>query len=169
MTFLAKSRSSDLRWAYGSIKRRLHWSQFFFIFGILACYYRDAILDQKILKSDFYSARLARIYPLHLLTLLIVVPLTLQNVNFQIDRTLAQTVILILSLTQSFVPIKNIFFFFLILLLSISNELFFLFAISFYNFLISRIKKVVHSKLYKHFYFYAMLVTPPTYYKVFSM
>jgi peptidoglycan/LPS O-acetylase OafA/YrhL len=125
MTFLAKSRSSDLRWAYGSIKRRLHWSQFFFIFGIYACYYRDAILDQKILKSDFYSARLARIYPLHLLTLLDRRTTNTAKCKFQIDRTLAQTVILILSLTQSFVPIKN-FFFFLILLLSISNELFFI-------------------------------------------
>jgi peptidoglycan/LPS O-acetylase OafA/YrhL len=85
MTFLAKSRSSDLRWVHEFVLKEGYIESAFFILSgfILAYNYRDAILDQKNIKSDFYSARLARIYPLHLLTLLIAVPLTPKNVNFQ--------------------------------------------------------------------------------------
>jgi peptidoglycan/LPS O-acetylase OafA/YrhL len=171
MTFLAKSRSSDLRWVHEFVLKEGYIGvSFFFILSgfILAYNYRDAILDQKILKSDFYSARLARIYPLHLLTLLIAVPLTLQNVNFQIALWLKQ-LFFNLSLTQSFVPIKNIYFSFNSPSWSISNELFFYLLFPSIILLISRIKKLKYSKtLLVPFLLLIpalMLVTPPTYYK----
>jgi peptidoglycan/LPS O-acetylase OafA/YrhL len=82
---------------------------FFFILSgfILAYNYRDSMLNQ-ISNSNFYIARIARIYPLHLLTLLIAVPLTIQNVDFNLSLWFKQ-LFFNLTLTQSFVLKENIF------------------------------------------------------------
>lgn len=127
LTFLSKSKASYLRWIHEYIlKEGFIGVSFFFILSgfILAYNYRDSILDRKISKSDFYIARIARIYPVHLLCLLIAVPITLDNVSFDLSTWFTQ-LFFNLTLTQSFIPIKYIYFSFNSPSWSISNELFF--------------------------------------------
>jgi peptidoglycan/LPS O-acetylase OafA/YrhL len=171
MTFLAKSKSSTLRWIHESILKEGYIGvSFFFILSgfILAYNYRDSFLNQKISKSNFYIARIARIYPLHFLSLLIAVPLTIQNANFEISLWLKQ-LFFNLTLTQSFIPIKKIYFSFNSPSWSISNELFFYLLFPFLIFLISKIKMHKYSKsvLIPFLFFLPilMLVIPAIYYK----
>ncbi|CAM3029198.1 acyltransferase family protein [Flavobacterium frigoris] len=171
MTFLAKSKSSTLRWIHESILKEGYIGvSFFFILSgfILAYNYRDSMLNQKISKSNFYIARIARIYPLHLLTLLIAVPITIQNVNFELSLWFKQ-LFFNSTLTQSFVPIKKIYFSFNSPSWSISNELFFYLLFPFLILLISKLKILKYSKgLLIPFLLLLpilMLVIPPIYYK----
>jgi len=127
LTFLSNSKAAYLRWIHEYIlKEGFIGVSFFFILSgfILAYNYRDSILNKSISKSDFYIARIARIYPLHLLCLLIAVPITLQNVPFELSTWLSQ-LFFNLTLTQSFIPLKHIYFSFNSPSWSISNELFF--------------------------------------------
>ncbi|SEA49842.1 Peptidoglycan/LPS O-acetylase OafA/YrhL, contains acyltransferase and SGNH-hydrolase domains [Flavobacterium gillisiae] len=171
MTFLAKSKSSTLRWIHESILKEGYIGvSFFFILSgfILAYNYRDSMLNKKISKSNFYIARIARIYPLHILTLLIAVPITIQNVNFELSLWFKQ-LFFNLTLTQSFVPIKKIYFSFNSPSWSISNELFFYLLFPFLILLISKLKILKYSKsLLIPFLLLLpilMLLIPPIYYK----
>lgn len=133
LTFLSKSKVAYLRWIHEYIlKEGFIGVSFFFILSgfILAYNYRDSILNKNISKSDFYIARIARIYPVHLLCLLIAIPITLQKVSFNLYIWLTQ-LFFNLTLTQSFIPIKNIYFSFNSPSWSISNELFFYFLFPF--------------------------------------
>ena len=171
MTFLAKSKSATLRWIHESIlKEGFIGVSFFFILSgfILAYNYRDSMLNQKISKSNFYVARIARIYPLHLLTLLIAVPITIKNADFQLSLWFKQ-LFFNSTLTQSFVPMKKIYFSFNSPSWSISNELFFYLLFPFLLVLISKLKILKYSKgLLTPFLLLLpilMLVFPPIYYK----
>jgi peptidoglycan/LPS O-acetylase OafA/YrhL len=147
MTFLAKSKSASLRWFHENIlKEGFIGVSFFFILSgfILAYNYRDAIINKKIVKANFYIARLARIYPLHLLTLLIAVPLTLQIPKFDLVLWTKQLVFNS-TLTQSLIPIKKIYFSFNSPSWSISNELFFYLFFPLLIVLIFKLKKQRYS------------------------
>lgn len=92
---------------------------FFFILSgfILAYNYNDKILERKVSKSKFYIARFARIYPLHLATLICAVPLSL----FELWKNLP----LNLFLLQSWIPLKSVYFSLNSPSWSISTEAFF--------------------------------------------
>lgn len=99
---------------------------FFFILSgyILSYVYADKLPERKISKKRFFIYRIARIYPLHLLTLILALPLT----HRMFSETPGQWSLKLLenlTLTQSFIPIKDHYFSFNIVSWSISNELFF--------------------------------------------
>lgn len=96
---------------------------FFFILSgfVLAYNYHDKMLSGQIKFSQFWLARFARIYPLHLLTLLIAIPLSFTgNATEWVNRF-----VLNIFLIQSFVPSDDIYFYFNSVSWSISDEWFF--------------------------------------------
>jgi len=100
---------------------------FFFILSgfILAYNYQNKFLENKITKKNFYIARLARIYPLHLLTLLLSLPLA-HNLLFNANPITVVVVLLShLTLIQSFFPMEVFYFNLNGPSWSISNEMFF--------------------------------------------
>lgn len=100
-------------------------SFFFILSGFILSYrYQNELLNGKTSKKSFYNARIARIFPLHLLTFLIAIPLTFYE--FAQDKLLYSLQALTnVTLTQSFVPNRFIYFSFNSPSWSISNEMFF--------------------------------------------
>lgn len=106
---------------------------FFFILSgfVLAYNYHDKILSGEVKFGQFWLARFARIYPLHLLTLLIAIPLSFKGSSTEwINRF-----VLNLFLIQSFVPSDDIYFYFNSVSWSISDEWFFYIMFPFLVFL----------------------------------
>lgn len=92
---------------------------FFILSGFVLTYsYQARFLQQKISYLDFFIRRLFRIYPLHLLTLILAIPLSLSLVNLL-------AFIPNLLLIQSWIPIKSVYFSLNAPSWSISSELFF--------------------------------------------
>lgn len=171
LTFLSKSDSPYFRWIHEYIlKEGFIGVSFFFILSgfILAYNYQDKILNGKVSNKNFFIARIARIYPLHLLCLLIAVPLTIQDVSFELSIWLKQ-LFFNLTLTQSFIPIRAIYFSFNSPSWSISNELFFYLVFPFLIISISRLKNYKYNKGLLTLFLLAlpllMLAIPSTYYK----
>jgi peptidoglycan/LPS O-acetylase OafA/YrhL len=105
---------------------------FFFILSgfILSLNYDQRLLSGKISYSEFWIARVARIYPMHIVTLLLTIPLYWND--FFAD--LPFTTIKFLSnaaLVHAFIPDWNYFFSFNSPSWSISDEMFFYFAFPF--------------------------------------
>lgn len=106
---------------------------FFFILSgfVLALNYEKKIIDQPDFnKKKFYIARIARIYPLHVLTFLLMLPFVVLHVwkgYFHWDIS-----ILNLFLMQSYIPIKEYNFSINNVSWSISTELFFYIMFPFY-------------------------------------
>lgn len=171
LTFLGKSKEAYLRWIHDYIlKEGFIGVSFFFILSgfILAYNYRDSFLDKSISKSDFYIARIARIYPVHLLCLLIAVPITLKDISFNLSTWLTQ-LFFNATLTQSFIPIKYIYFSFNSPSWSISNELFFYLVFPFLIVLGSKVKDNKYKKALLTMSILLipllMLIIPTEYYK----
>lgn len=101
---------------------------FFFILSgfILSYSYKQRLEQRQISKSDFYVARFARIYPLHLLTLLTSVALMVYNKECYTGvMEWVKHLLPNLLLVQSFVPLDSIYFAFNSVSWSISDEVFF--------------------------------------------
>lgn len=100
---------------------------FFFVLSgfILAYSYQDKLQQGKTTHKQFWAARFARIYPLHLATLLLALGLTAYT-NTVLQKPL---VVLVsqLTLTQSFWPAKEVFYSLNAPAWSISSEAFFYF------------------------------------------
>jgi len=97
---------------------------FFFILSgfILAYNYKGKFIRKTITYRNFMLARIFRIYPLHILTL--VIALVIKNNHF--DTILHWIKLLVnFMLLQSFVPVRDFFFSFNNLSWSISDEMFF--------------------------------------------
>ncbi|HEY9177424.1 MAG TPA: acyltransferase [Flavipsychrobacter sp.] len=111
---------------------------FFFILSgfVLGYSYHDKILGGQIKFGQFWLARLARIYPLHLLTLLIAIPLSFKGDSTEWINRLVLNIFLI----QSFVPSDSIYFYFNSVSWSISDEWFFYLMFPFLVFLMLRRK-----------------------------
>lgn len=125
--FLNQSESNILRWIYDSIfyEGYIGVSFFFILSGFILAYnYQDGIQKKQKSKRTFYQARFARIFPLHILTLIISIPLTysvfIQKKSLWFSQALTNV-----TLTQSYIPIKSIYFSFNAPSWSISNEMFF--------------------------------------------
>lgn len=97
-------------------------SFFFMLSGFVLSYsYRDKLLNGNMGYAQFWKARFARIYPLHILTLLISIPLMLnQNAVTFINKLLLNVMLL-----QSFVPSDGFYLTFNAVAWSLSDEMFF--------------------------------------------
>lgn len=171
LTFLSESDSVFLRWLHENVLKEGYIGvSFFFILSgfILAYNYRDSFLNRTITKSDFYIARIARIYPVHLLCLLIAVPMTLQNASVGFSVWITQLFFNI-TLTQSFIPIKYIYFSFNTPSWSISTELFFYLLFPILIWCIDKLKNHKYKKgfliVYALIIPLLMLIIPKNYYK----
>lgn len=127
LSFLAKSDSQLLQWAYQEILSEGYIGvSFFFILSgfIIAHKYKSPLLSKEISVRKFFVARFARIYPLHLLCFILAIPLTLRSLIADSPIWLLKA-LTNLALVQSFIPYRNIYFSFNTPSWSISNELFF--------------------------------------------
>jgi len=100
-------------------------SFFFILSGFILSYsYKLRILSKEVNKKSFIIARIARIYPLHLFTLALAIPLAIPELfrNFFIwgGKFFFNAFLL-----QSFIPIQSVFFSFNAPAWSISDEMFF--------------------------------------------
>jgi peptidoglycan/LPS O-acetylase OafA/YrhL len=145
LDFLKQSTSEVLKWLYDNLFYEGYIGvSFFFILSsfVLAYTYQDQILKNKISSRAFYMARFARIYPLHFLTLIISIPLTfsifIQNKTLWIIQLITN-----LTLTQSYIPNRHIYFSFNAPSWSISDEMFYYLV---FPFLIIWIAKSDHYK-----------------------
>ena len=126
--FVLDGDQDSLKWLYTNIFfEGFIGVNFFFILSgfVLAYNYQDKFVANNISKRNFFIARIARIYPLHLLTLLIAIPLSLKkiwlgNKTYWLIRFLAN-----LTLVQSYIPVKSVYLSFNRPAWSISDELFF--------------------------------------------
>ena len=127
LKFLSKSESKVLRWVYENIFYEGYIGVgFFFILSgfILAYTYQDSFIKGNSSNFKFYIARLARIYPLHLLTFVLSIPLTL-NILANSPISWGMKAIANLTLLQSFIPNSGVYFSFNSPSWSISDEMFF--------------------------------------------
>ncbi len=98
---------------------------FFMLSGFILSYtYKNALLSENVSNKEFYFKRLARIYPLHITTLLISIPIYLIEVGINTPIFTKQYLSNIFLL-QSFGTDRSYFFSGNALSWSISNELFF--------------------------------------------
>ncbi|MBL0358069.1 MAG: acyltransferase [Chitinophagaceae bacterium] len=100
-------------------------SFFFMLSGFILCLnYKDKLINDQISLKDFWVARMARIYPLHLFTLLIAIPVSFSGFLTGKFFWLGKLVMNVFLL-QSFVPDNEVYFAFNGTAWSISDELFF--------------------------------------------
>lgn len=98
---------------------------FFMLSGFILSYtYKKLILQGQVSKAEFFLKRIARIYPLHLITLLISIPIYLIETNIDTPIFTTQN-FSNLFLVQSFGTDRSYFFSCNSLSWSISNEMFF--------------------------------------------
>lgn len=118
---------TDLKW-YNELKNTVFFEGyvgvgFFFIlsgFVLSLNYFEKITTNPKFSFKNFYIARMARIYPLHLITFAIMIPYVIIQQLFGWDKA-----ILNLFLLQSFVPDKAYYFTINNVSWSISTEFFF--------------------------------------------
>ena len=98
---------------------------FFFVLSgfILAYVYQEKLSSKRISVRKFYLARWARIYPLHILTLIIAIPLEFWNLKIESEQIIAGVFQLFLS--HSIVPFEDVYFSFNGPSWSISTEAYF--------------------------------------------
>jgi peptidoglycan/LPS O-acetylase OafA/YrhL len=138
---------------------------FFFILSgfILAYSYRERLLSGNMSISTFYKTRIARIYPLHLLTF-IIAAILLQP--FETSLGYLVKFISNLTLTQSFLPFGGIYFAFNAPSWSISDEMFFYFLFPAILYMIYKKRKifsVIFGGVSITLFFLTFLITKETY------
>ncbi|MBI9098404.1 MAG: acyltransferase [Spirochaetaceae bacterium] len=99
---------------------------FFFILSgyILTHVYKNQIIKNEFNLKRFYIYRIARIYPLHFITLMLSIPLTigiLKKTPFSWTQKFLENILLV----QSMIPKRHHYFSFNIVSWSISSEMFF--------------------------------------------
>lgn len=138
---------TDLAW-YNYLKNNVFFEGylgvgFFFILSgfVLALNYEKKIIENPNFdKKKFYIARIARIYPLHVLTFCVMLPFVVLNVwqgYFHWDIAGAN-----LFLLQSYFPIKDFYFSINNVSWSISTELFFYLIFPFYVIWLYKFRKL---------------------------
>jgi peptidoglycan/LPS O-acetylase OafA/YrhL len=127
INFVEQNTGTVLYKIYNSILNEgfLGVSFFFILSGFILSYsYKSKLIRNQISFKQFWVARIARIYPLHIVTLLISIPLTFgesfKNIPIWISGLISN-----IFLVQSFIPLNEIFFSFNGVSWSISNEMFF--------------------------------------------
>ena len=123
---------------------------FFFILSgfILSLNYDERLLSRKVTFREFWVARIARVYPLHAVTLLIALALVVDGTeqwgDFFVDPA-ASTVMFLSNATllHAFIPVPEYFFSYNTPSWGISDEMFFYFAFPFIVFLFVRNKALL--------------------------
>ena len=106
-------------------------SFFFILSGFILSYnYKNKILSKEVTFKDFWIARIARIYPLHLFTLFLSLPIFFTEA-FNGTLLWVSSFLSNLLLLQSYIPNEKIYFGFNAVSWSISNELFYYMAFPF--------------------------------------
>ncbi len=111
LTFLSTSENNLLQWLYDSIfyEGYIGVSFFFMLSGfILSHAYQDKFLNNTVDSKRFYLARMARIYPLHIFTLLIAIPLELWDLQLNSSQITAG--VLQLFLLHAWYPQDAVYF-----------------------------------------------------------
>ena len=120
-------------------------SFFFILSGFILSYsYQERLLSDKMSTLHFYKARIARIYPLHLLTFIIAALLE----PFYLNLKYLVKFISNLTLTQSFLPLKGYYFTFNAPSWSISDEMFFYLLFPFIIYLVYKKQNIFHILLF---------------------
>ena len=117
-------------------------SFFFILSGFILSYnYKNRLIDYSGFKT-FYISRIARIYPLHIICLLIAVVLSVKSI-FINPLIYFCKFIINFFLLQSLIPIKDFYFSFNGPSWSISDEIFFYSLFPFIIFLFNKSKKMI--------------------------
>lgn len=127
LSFLKTEEGSISNWIFKYIfsEGALGVSFFFVLSGfILSHRYKNKFVHNKQSKRLFYIGRISRIFPLHVICLIISIPLVIHLYNGSIINLVSKGV-LNLSLIQSFIPLKSVYFSFNAPSWSLSDELFF--------------------------------------------
>lgn len=139
---------TDLVW-YNWIKNTIFFEGyvgvgFFFILSgfVLALNYQHKVIQPNFSFKNFYIARFARIYPLHLITFCIMIPYVVFMDLFQWDKALLN-----ISLLQSYIPYKAFYFTINNVSWSISTEFFFYLMFPFYVIGLMRYPKLKYTLL----------------------
>lgn len=125
--FLSQGRDDVFSWLFDHVfyEGYIGVSFFFMLSGfVLALNYKSKISERQISIKQFLVARIARIYPMHVITLLVAIPLTFSP-EFPITGVWFEKLMLNGFLVQSFIPFTEFYFSFNIISWSISDELFF--------------------------------------------
>ena len=127
--FTASSESETIRWLYVRLfsEGYIGVTFFFILSGFILSYsYNEKSKTNKIDFIDFMSARIARIYPLHILTLMLAIPISLL-VTLKITplSNTIDTFFLNASLTQALYSSQETYFSFNAPSWSLSVEMFF--------------------------------------------
>jgi peptidoglycan/LPS O-acetylase OafA/YrhL len=125
--YIIKGDSTYLSWIFDNIfKEGYIGVSFFFILSgfILSFKYQEPLLNRTQSRSSFLIARFARIYPLHILCFVLAIPASFSTfVENKTEWTIAA--LSNITLTQSFIPFRSIYFAFNTPSWSISDEMFF--------------------------------------------
>jgi peptidoglycan/LPS O-acetylase OafA/YrhL len=127
LEFLNNSKIEELRWIshYIFYEGYIGVSFFFILSGFVLAYnYQSKLLFNKVQIKKFYTARIARIFPLHVLTFIISIPLT-SSVFFENKILWILQAITNFTLIQSFIPSRSFYLSFNAPSWSISCEFFF--------------------------------------------
>ena len=146
--FVLDGESDSLKWLYTNVFfEGFIGVNFFFILSgfVLAYNYQDKFVGNSISKRNFFIARIARIYPLHLLTLLLAIPLSLKKIWLGNKLYWLIRFITNLTLVQSYIPLKSVYLSFNRPAWSISDELFFYLL---FPFLVLAIAKLLKKNKY---------------------
>lgn len=101
-------------------------SFFFILSGFVLSYsYKERLQNKQLSLSKYWIARVARIYPLHLLTLILAIPLSLQYMN---EGLWYFKLLLNATLLHGFTPSDGYYFTFNSVSWSLSGEIFFYLA-----------------------------------------
>jgi peptidoglycan/LPS O-acetylase OafA/YrhL len=116
-------------------------SFFFILSGFIISYtYFEKITKGIITSKEFIIARLARIYPLHILTLLLSLPFAVKELSSRNAAEWWKVALANITLTQSFFNDEKFYFSFNELSWSVSDELFFYISFPLLVFIYSKLK-----------------------------
>ncbi|MES2287027.1 MAG: acyltransferase [Bacteroidota bacterium] len=106
---------------------------FFFVLSgfILAYNYKDKFSKKEVNKKNFWIMRLARVYPLHLLTLYLSVPMVLMLWNYDLTGILFPFFLNLFLLQSYILPPFEYYWSFNTVSWSVSDEMFFYFLFPF--------------------------------------
>lgn len=148
LRFIVKGDSKILLYFFNTVFREgfIGVSFFFMLSGFIISYsYYEKIRKHETSKKQFIVARIARIYPLHILTLIASLSFVIKaflsgNMTGWFLKLFANT-----TLTQSFYTTSDFYFSFNQLSWSVSNELFFYLLFPFLVFVYSKLTNVQNS------------------------